>query len=58
MFDEDELDHMRADWRAPPPGGYRGWAWLYNEHVLQADSGADLDVLRGGSGSTPPRYSH
>jgi dihydroxy-acid dehydratase len=36
----------------------RGWERLYVDHVMQADSGADLDFLRGGSGSTVSRESH
>jgi dihydroxy-acid dehydratase len=36
----------------------RGWERLYVDHVLQADTGADLDFLRGGSGSTVSRDSH
>ena len=36
----------------------RGWERLYVEHVLQADSGADLDFLVGASGSTVSRESH
>jgi len=36
----------------------RGWERLYVDHVMQADSGADLDFLRGGSGSKVSRESH
>ncbi|HEU5266988.1 MAG TPA: IlvD/Edd family dehydratase [Jatrophihabitans sp.] len=36
----------------------RGWERLYVEHVLQADTGADLDFLRGSSGSAVGRDSH
>ena len=36
----------------------RGWARLYVEHVLQADTGADLDFLLGSSGSEVSRESH
>jgi dihydroxy-acid dehydratase len=36
----------------------RGWERLYVDHVMQADTGADLDFLRGGSGSTVSRDSH
>jgi dihydroxy-acid dehydratase len=36
----------------------RGWERLYVDHVLQADTGADLDFLRGGSGSKVARESH
>ena len=36
----------------------RGWERLYIEHVEQAHLGADLDFLRGASGSHTPRESH
>ena len=36
----------------------RGWERLYIDHVLQADTGADLDFLRGSSGSKVSRESH
>ncbi|TXK16371.1 IlvD/Edd family dehydratase [Homoserinibacter sp. GY 40078] len=36
----------------------RGWERLYVDHVTQADTGADLDFLVGGSGSTVSRESH
>ena len=43
-----------AAFAAPP----RGWARLYVEHVLQANTGADLDFLVGSSGSGVDRESH
>jgi dihydroxyacid dehydratase/phosphogluconate dehydratase len=36
----------------------RGWEKLYVDHVLQADTGADLDFLVGSSGHAVPRDSH
>ena len=36
----------------------RGWERLYVDHVMQADTGADLDFLVGGSGSKVSRESH
>ena len=36
----------------------RGWERLYIEHVEQAHLGADLEFLRGASGSQTPRESH
>jgi dihydroxy-acid dehydratase len=36
----------------------RGWAKLYVDHVMQADTGADLDFLVGSSGATVSRESH
>jgi len=37
---------------------HRGWERLYVDHVLQADTGADLDFLTGSSGSAVARESH
>jgi dihydroxy-acid dehydratase len=36
----------------------RGWERLYIDHVMQADTGADLDFLVGSSGSKVSRESH
>ena len=36
----------------------RGWERLYVDHVLQADTGADLDFLLGSSGHRVRRESH
>ena len=36
----------------------RGWEKLYVDHVMQADTGADLDFLLGSSGSKVSRESH
>jgi dihydroxy-acid dehydratase len=36
----------------------RGWERLYMDRVEQAHLGADLDFLRGASGSKTPRESH
>jgi dihydroxy-acid dehydratase len=55
---DDELARRRADWQPPPPPASRGWTRLYTEHVLQADTGADLDFLLGASGHEVPRDSH
>ena len=48
---EEELGRRRRKWVAPPPRTGRGYAGIYIDHVLQADRGADLDILVGGSGS-------
>ena len=45
---------MAAGFAAPR----RGWERLYIDHVLQADTGADLDFLLGSSGSEVTRDSH
>jgi dihydroxy-acid dehydratase len=54
---EAELAKRRAVWVAPEPPK-RGYYKLYVEHVQQADKGADLDFLVGGSGTTVTRDSH
>ena len=36
----------------------RGWERLYVDHVMQADTGADLDFLVGASGDEVSRESH
>jgi L-arabonate dehydrase len=55
---DEELERRRAAWKAPEPsmkGGYQG---LYVAHVLQANTGADLDFLVGCRGATVLRESH
>ncbi|WP_172123440.1 IlvD/Edd family dehydratase [Devosia sp. 919] len=55
---EAELERRRLDLVAFVSPYRRGWEKLYVEHVLQADSGADMDFLVGGSGDYVPRVSH
>jgi dihydroxy-acid dehydratase len=54
---DEELARRRASF-VPPPRPKSGYAWLYTEHVLQAEEGADFDFLRGARGSDVPRDSH
>ena len=56
----DRGDAGRAPPAVGPPdaGVERGWVRLYQDHVLQADRGADLDFLVGASGDGVPRHSH
>ena len=54
----DELDRRRAAWSPPAPSASSGYAWLYTQHVLQAEQGADFDFLLGGRGHAVPRDSH
>ncbi|KQM83097.1 dihydroxy-acid dehydratase [Agromyces sp. Leaf222] len=57
---QEELDR-RAPNRATVDGfakPERGWERLYVDHVMQADTGADLDFLRGSSGDKVSRESH
>lgn len=54
-------DEIAARKQALPPFdgmSSRGYVRLYTDHVQQAHLGADLDILRGGSGSEVTRDSH
>ena len=53
-----ELAARLAAWVQPPSPYTRGWYKLYIDSVTQADEGADLDFLRGSSGSVVTRESH
>lgn len=55
---DDELALRKAAWIAPEPQAARGYVKLYIDHVQQAHLGADLDILRGGSGSVVTRDLH
>jgi dihydroxy-acid dehydratase len=48
LVDEAELKKRQAAVKAPAPpeGSHRGYAWLFNETILQADEGCDFDFLR------------
>lgn len=55
---DEELAIRRAAWIAPEPMATRGYVKFYIDHVQQASDGADLDILRGGSGSEVTRDLH
>jgi dihydroxy-acid dehydratase len=55
---DEELARRRSEWSPPAPKARSGYAWLYVEHVLQADGGADFDFLLGARGDAVPRDSH
>lgn len=57
LVGEAELRRRRSEWQPPPPPATRGWTWLHIQHVTQADTGADLDFLRGATDPTPPRQA-
>jgi dihydroxy-acid dehydratase len=56
--DDDEIAQRMASLQRSPHSPTRGYAKLYVEHVMQADCGADLDFLVGGSGAAVPRDNH
>ncbi|HVA15590.1 MAG TPA: IlvD/Edd family dehydratase [Stellaceae bacterium] len=55
---EQELADRRATWNPAAPHASRGWVKLYQEHVMQAHLGCDLDFLVGSSGAKVPRPAH
>ncbi|MDO1512778.1 IlvD/Edd family dehydratase [Maribacter confluentis] len=54
----EELFKRKKEWVAPEPLAKRGYVKMYIDHVEQADKGADLDFLVGGSGSKVERDLH
>ncbi len=55
---EEELAKRKADWKQNEKVHTRGYVHLYQTHVEQAHLGADIDFLKGGSGSEVARDSH
>lgn len=55
---DEELKKRKSEWETPQPVATRGWSRLYIDHVMQADTGCDLDFLVGSSGSEVTRESH
>jgi dihydroxy-acid dehydratase len=58
LVDEEEIIKRKAEWTSSHPKADRGYVKLYQEHVEQAHLGADMDFLRGCSGSKVTRDSH
>jgi L-arabonate dehydrase len=55
---DEELARRKKNWKTSVKYVDRGYVRLYQTHVQQAHLGADLDFLRGGSGSEVTRDSH
>ena len=49
LIDDAELERRRDAWTRPELKDERGYRQLYEQHVLQANEGCDLDFLRGRS---------
>jgi dihydroxy-acid dehydratase len=62
QLDVPEQELVRRTPAATVTGAFasaeRGWERIYIDHVLQADTGADLDFLVGASGPRVARESH
>ena len=46
LVPEDELAARKAAWTPPQPRFERGWGWMFERHVTQADQGCDFDFLQ------------
>jgi dihydroxy-acid dehydratase len=57
-LDGEELTRRKKNWKPLPNETPRGYVNMHVKHVQQAHLGADLDFLRGGSGSEVVRDSH
>lgn len=55
---EEELSERRKNWKPLDLAINRGYVNLYIKHVEQAHLGADMDFLKGKSGSEVTRDSH
>ncbi|SEN35206.1 dihydroxy-acid dehydratase [Paracoccus alcaliphilus] len=53
-----ELAERLAGWQPLPDQPASGYAWLHQAHVMGADTGADLDFLRGCRGNPVGKDSH
>ncbi len=50
LVDEAELALRRAAWQPPEPRFQRGWGYMFQRHVGQADEGCDFDFLTRAKG--------
>lgn len=55
---EEELQKRKKNWKPIHKKYDRGYVSLYQQHVEQAHLGADMNYLKGGSGSEVSRDSH
>ncbi|MFA1821500.1 L-arabinonate dehydratase [Virgibacillus oceani] len=48
---EEDLEKRKTEWKQPSPRFERGFGWMYQRHILQADQGCDFDYLETGFGA-------
>ncbi|PHX74734.1 MAG: dihydroxy-acid dehydratase [Chitinophagaceae bacterium] len=58
LVSDEEIEKRKANWKPTYQLANRGYVQLYQKHVEQAHLGADMDFLKGGSGSKVTRDSH
>ena len=59
LVDEVEIARRRDAWKAPEPRYQRGYGWMFQRHVGQANDGCDFDYLArsfGGAAGEPDIY--
>lgn len=52
VVSDEELAQRRAEWVAPAPRFARGYGHMFQQHILQADQGCDMDFLQTQFGET------
>jgi dihydroxy-acid dehydratase len=55
---DEEIAQRLAEWTSHLPRAEGGYAQLFNQTVMQAHEGADLDFLRGCRGAPVGKDSH
>lgn len=55
---DEELQSRLDDWKTSVETPVGGYAMLFHEHVMGADTGADFDFLKGCRGKAVPKDSH
>lgn len=55
---EEELNARLAAWQPSHERAANGYAWMHQQHVEGADTGADLNFLKGCRGSAVGKDSH
>jgi dihydroxy-acid dehydratase len=58
LVSDEEIAKRKALWKPSHVEVNRGYVQVYQQHVEQAHLGADMDFLKGGSGSKVTRDSH
>jgi dihydroxy-acid dehydratase len=51
---DEELNQRKQKWVPPAPKYERGYGWMFNRHILQADDGCDFDFLETSFGKPVP----
>ncbi len=55
LVSDDVLAKRRAAWREPVAHFDRGFGWLYDRHVTQADQGCDFDFMERQTARSRPK---